>query len=148
MFYGRVLQGLGTKKNTQYKIKSDLNAWKQLCELLKESRATENKPANELDLLLSKFFISVRKQNGTEYEPGNEYDPAYSEAFNATFLFGHLINILLTEPGRSAWQNLVLTSLRSVCAGELGQDPPIQTSRSVNKKRVKSSEWSIINAVF
>lgn len=64
------------KKNTQYKIKSDLNAWKQLCELLKESRATENKPANELDLLLSKFFISVRKQNGTEYEPGNEYDPA------------------------------------------------------------------------
>ena len=27
-------------------------------------------PANELDLLLSKIFISVRKQNGTEYEPG------------------------------------------------------------------------------
>ena len=26
--------------------------------------------ANELDLLLSKIFISVRKQNGTEYEPG------------------------------------------------------------------------------
>ena len=27
-------------------------------------------PVNELDLLLSKIFISVRKQNGTEYEPG------------------------------------------------------------------------------
>ena len=27
-------------------------------------------PANELELLLSKIFISVRKQNGTEYEPG------------------------------------------------------------------------------
>ena len=26
--------------------------------------------ANELDLLLSQIFISVRKQNGTEYEPG------------------------------------------------------------------------------
>lgn len=89
-------------------MKSDLNAWKQLCELLKESRATENKPANELDLLLSKFFVSVRKQNGTECEPGNENDPACSEAFNATFLFGHLINILLTEPGRSVWQNLDL----------------------------------------
>ena len=30
----------------------------------------ENVPANKLDLLLSKCFISVRKQNGTEYEPG------------------------------------------------------------------------------
>ena len=28
-----------------------------------------NVPANELDLLLSKFFISVCKQDGTEYEP-------------------------------------------------------------------------------
>ena len=56
-------------KNTQYKTKSDLNAWKKFCESLKESRAIENIPANELDLLLSKFFISVRKQNGTEYEP-------------------------------------------------------------------------------
>ena len=57
-------------KNTQYKTKSDLNAWKKFCESLKESRAIENIPANELDILLPKFFISVRKQNGTEYEPG------------------------------------------------------------------------------
>ena len=47
-------------KNTQYKTKSDLNAWKKFCESLKESRAIENIPAHELDLLLSKFFISVR----------------------------------------------------------------------------------------
>ena len=59
-------------KNTQYKTKSDLNAWKKFCESLKESRAIENIPANELDLLLSKFFISVRKQNGTEYEPSTK----------------------------------------------------------------------------
>ena len=59
-------------KNTQYKTKSNLNAWKKLCEFLKESRAIENKPANELDLLLSKFFISVRKQNSTKYEPGTK----------------------------------------------------------------------------
>ena len=39
------------------------------CESLKESRAIENIPAKELDLLLSKCFISVRKQDGTEYEP-------------------------------------------------------------------------------
>ena len=64
----KFLQGQKSK-NTQYKTKSDLNAWKKFCESLKESRAIENIPANELDLLLSKFFISVRKQNGTEYEP-------------------------------------------------------------------------------
>ena len=56
-------------KNTQYKTKSDLNVWKKFCESIKESRATENIPASELDLLLSKFFISVRKRDGTENEP-------------------------------------------------------------------------------
>ena len=61
-------------KNTQYKTKSDLNAWKKFCESLKESRAIENIPANELDLLLSKFFISacIKKKNGTEYEPSTK----------------------------------------------------------------------------
>ena len=53
-------------KNTQYKTKSNLNAWKKFCESKKESRAIENIPANVLDLLLSKFFIPVRKQNSTD----------------------------------------------------------------------------------
>ena len=46
----------------------------EICEFLKESRAIENIPANKLDLILSKYFISVyiRKQNGTEYEPGTK----------------------------------------------------------------------------
>ena len=61
------------KKNTQYKTKRDLNTLKKFCESLKEFRAVENIPANELDLLLSKsVFISVRKQNGIEYEPGTK----------------------------------------------------------------------------
>ena len=59
-------------KNTQCKTKSDLNALEKFCESLKESRAIENIPADELDLLLSKFFISVRKQNGTKYEPSTK----------------------------------------------------------------------------
>ena len=50
-------------KNTHHKTKRDLNASKKFCESLKESRAIENIPACELDLLLSKCFISVRKQN-------------------------------------------------------------------------------------
>ena len=55
------------------------------------------------------------------------------------FLFGHIINNLLTELGRSVWENLDLDRwyrphcVRSVLAIDLGQDSPIQTSRSVNK---------------
>ena len=80
-------------KNTQYKTKSDLNAWKKFCESLKESRAIENIPANELDLLLSKFFISVRKQNGTEYEPGtlSGFQRSFQRYLHEK---GSLINIL------------------------------------------------------
>ena len=48
--------------NTQEKTKSDLNAWKKFCESLKASRANENISVKGLDLLLSRIFISVRKQ--------------------------------------------------------------------------------------
>ena len=65
----KLLQGQKSKI-THYKTKSDLNAWKKFCESQKESRAIENIPANAPDLLLSRFFISVRKQNGTGYDPG------------------------------------------------------------------------------
>mgnify|MGYP000129169507 CR=1 FL=1 len=73
--------------------KSDLNAWKKFCESQKESRAIENIPANELDLLLSKFFISVRKQNGTEYEPGtlSGFQRSFQRYLHEK---GSLINIL------------------------------------------------------
>ena len=80
-------------KNTQYKTKSDLNAWEKFCESQKESRAIENIPDNELDLLLSKFFISVRKQNGTEYEPGtlSGFQRSFQRYLHEK---GSLINIL------------------------------------------------------
>ena len=76
----------------------------------------------------------------TEVSQLNARDRAGEERhfFPFHFLFGHIINNLLTELGRSVWENLdprslVQTSLRSVCTGDLGQDSPIQTSRSVNK---------------
>ena len=47
-----------------------MNAWKKFCESLKEPRAIENIFAIELGLILFKFFISVCKENGTEYELG------------------------------------------------------------------------------
>ena len=80
-------------KNTQHKTKCDLNAWKKFCESQKKSRAIENIPANELDHLLSKFFISVRKQNGTEYEPGtlSGFQRSFQRYLHEK---GSLINIL------------------------------------------------------
>ena len=53
--------------------------WKKFCESLKESRATENIPANELDL----FFISVCKQDGTKYKPSTLNGFQRSLQFNA-----------------------------------------------------------------
>ena len=55
------------------------------------------------------------------------------------FLFGHIINILLTELSRSVWVNLDLGHeyrphrVRSV-PFDLVQDSPIQTSCLVNKR--------------
>ena len=66
-------------KNTQYKTKSDFNTWKKFYESLKESRAIENIPANELDL----FFISVRKQDGN----GTKYEPRTLNGFQRSFQF-------------------------------------------------------------
>ena len=46
----------------------------------------------------------------------------------------HLINRARSVCMEESWpRSLVQTSLRSVCTGDLGQDSPIQTSRSVNK---------------
>ena len=72
---------------------SDLNAWRKFCESQKESRAIKNTPANELDLILSKFFISVRKQTGTEYEPGtlSGFKQSFQHYLHEK---GSLINIL------------------------------------------------------
>ena len=44
-------------ENTQHKTKSDLNACKKFCESLKESRAIENIPVNEFDLLFVPFGL-------------------------------------------------------------------------------------------
>ena len=88
-------------KNTHYKTKSDLNAWNTFCESLEESRAIENMPANAFDLLLSTFFISVRKQDDTEYEPGTL--SSFQQSFQRNLHDkGSLINILtlrLLKPG-------------------------------------------------
>ncbi|XP_031552308.1 zinc finger MYM-type protein 3-like [Actinia tenebrosa] len=58
-------------KNTGYKSKSDMKAWQRFCQSIGESRKMEDIPESELNTLLCKFFISIRKQDGGEYEPGS-----------------------------------------------------------------------------
>ena len=115
---------------TQHKNKSDLNTCKKFCYSIKETRQIENIPVSELDLLLIKFFILIREQNGSDYEPATLSDFQRIEVF----LFDHIINILLTELGRSVWENLDLGHEyrpRSVCTEDLGQkDSPIQIDQA------------------
>ena len=57
-------------ENTTRKTKTDLNVWKRWCESVKETRAIEEIPAEELNSLLCHFFVKVRKLNGEDFEPG------------------------------------------------------------------------------
>jgi len=57
-------------ENTTRKTKTDLNVWKRWCESVKETRAIEEIPAEELNSLLCHFFAKVRKLNGEDFEPG------------------------------------------------------------------------------
>ena len=49
--------------NTTKKTKTDLNVWKRWCESVKETRAIEEIPAEELNNLLCHLFAKVRKRN-------------------------------------------------------------------------------------
>ena len=55
-----------TKKKTTY----DLNIWRRYYFSVGETRTLENIPPNELNILLCRFFMDVRKKDGGVYEPG------------------------------------------------------------------------------
>ena len=57
-------------RNTEYKTKSNMKTWQRFCQSIQEKREIQNIPEAELDKMLCKFFISIRKQDGAEYEPG------------------------------------------------------------------------------
>ena len=47
----------------------DINVIKRYFESIYETREIENIPAKELNVQLAKFFMNVRKRNGSVYEP-------------------------------------------------------------------------------
>ena len=51
------------------KTKSDLNVWYRWCESVREIRRIDDIPSQELNRLLSHFFVGVKKANGEEYGP-------------------------------------------------------------------------------
>lgn len=55
--------------NTKRKSESDLRKWQQWCAKYVEKREMKDIPPIELNKLLSHFFITVRKNDGTHYEP-------------------------------------------------------------------------------
>jgi hypothetical protein len=55
--------------NTKRKTESDLRKWCQWSEEHGETRELKDIPPVELDRLLSHFFVTVRKNDGSLYEP-------------------------------------------------------------------------------
>lgn len=62
-----------TNKNTLQKTMYDLKILNEYFQQpnVNENRSIQNIPANELSVLLCRFFMSVRKSNGDEYEPSS-----------------------------------------------------------------------------
>ena len=56
-------------KNTKKKTKSDLGKWYRWCQSVGENRRLDEFPHEDLDRLLGHFFMKVRKDDGTSYEP-------------------------------------------------------------------------------
>ena len=55
-----------SKKETTY----DLNIWRRYCSSVGEKSTLENIPPNKLNILLCRFFMDVRINDGGVYEPG------------------------------------------------------------------------------
>lgn len=56
-----------TKKKTAY----DMNIWKRFCSTIGETRELENIPATDLNVLLCRFYINIKKKDGGVYEPSS-----------------------------------------------------------------------------
>ena len=55
-------------KNTVYKTRSDLKIFKEWALANNEHREIQDIPAIELDALLARFYLGLRKKDGSEYE--------------------------------------------------------------------------------
>lgn len=56
-------------KNTKRKTTHDITKWYKWCEEHGEERKLDELPLDELDRLLGHFFVTVRKKDGSLYEP-------------------------------------------------------------------------------
>ena len=57
------------KPKPLYRDRSDLNAFPRFCLTVKEARETEKIPPDELDALLSNFFVEAVRLDRELYEP-------------------------------------------------------------------------------
>ena len=55
--------------NTTKKTTTDMNTLSRYMKTIGMSESVESLPVSELDHLLCKFFMNIRKKNGEEYEP-------------------------------------------------------------------------------
>ena len=60
-----------SSKNTAEKTESDIRRIREYLRKENETRPIEVIPSNELDLLLSRFFMNAKTRQGKEYEPSS-----------------------------------------------------------------------------
>ena len=70
-------------KNTAYKTKADVKIFTEWLHEMGEERPFQEVPASEMDSLLARFILSVRKKDKTEYEPDT-----ISSIFNSIERYG------------------------------------------------------------
>ena len=46
-----------------------MNVWRRYLDSINEKREVENIPSDELNVLMCRFFMSVKKKDGSHYEP-------------------------------------------------------------------------------
>ena len=63
------LSDLSESKSTKVKTQSDIRKFKNFLNSENEDKEIEDIPDPELDILMSKFFVSMKTRDGTDYDP-------------------------------------------------------------------------------
>ena len=95
--------------NTTKKTAYDINVWKRFCSSIGEVRELENISAGSLNVLLCKFFMDVKKNDGRVYEPAS------------LFSFQRSIQKYVKDKNSSLFQDMEFATSREVLLAKKGE---------------------------
>ena len=112
-----------TKKKTFY----DINVWKRFLTSAGEERNIEDIPAKDLNVLMSRFFMEIKKKDGDQYEPATltSFHRSLQRYLND---HGSTLNILKDQ--QFSLSREALTSRRRQLLRDFGKESPGGSCRS------------------